>query len=435
MGGGLGGDGVELPQVVEDPERAAVGGEDQLVVLDHQVMDGDGRQVEAQRVPGGAVVGREGDAVLGAQEEPAALRGVLAHGVQEEVRRQLAVEALPGASEVAGLPQVGAQVVEAVGVDDDVGGAGVEMGRFDADDRAPLRQAVHAAGDVGPGLAAVAGDVHQAVVRARPDETFLDRRLGHREDRAVDLHAGVVAGDRAAGPGLFRLVVARQVRADRRPGLAAVGTAEEHVGGVIDHLGVVGRDGDRGGPLEAVFQVFAAVPGRVLGVDPDHPRLPGAVVVARNVAAVLAGVDHVGIGRIGDHVAGLAAAHAVPVGVGDAAAGQAVARALGGADVLQRAGDAERHPGVGPDVVGLAEGQRRGGPAGAAVGADVDAAVVARDDALRVLGVDPDVVVVAVVHADVLEGLAALPPSMLCSIVTCGHHRSSGLFGATVTIE
>src|SRR5207237_3565843 len=133
-------------------------------------------------------------------------------------------------------------------------------------------------------------------------------RFGEGEYRAIDLRAGVVAGDRAARPLLLVLVVARQVAADRRPGLAAVLGFEEDVAGVVDHLGVVRRDQDRGGPLEAVAQVLGAVAGHVVGVGGDVLRQARAAVVARDVAAVLVGEDDVGVGRVRRREAGLAAA-------------------------------------------------------------------------------------------------------------------------------
>ena len=74
-------------------------------------------------------------------------------------------------------------------VDDDVGGGGIERRRLDDADRAELRRAGHAAGHVRPGLAGVTRDVHAAVVGAGPDQPFLLRRFGDREDRAPGLDA------------------------------------------------------------------------------------------------------------------------------------------------------------------------------------------------------------------------------------------------------
>src|SRR5207249_1082610 len=98
-----------------------------------------------------------------------------------------------------------------------------------------------AARDVGPGLAVILRDVHDAVVAARPQDTLLFRRLGEREHGAKDFHAGVVARDRAAGPLLLVLVVAGQVAADLLPALAGVARPEDELRRVIDHLRVVRR--------------------------------------------------------------------------------------------------------------------------------------------------------------------------------------------------
>src|SRR5256885_8125458 len=61
-----------------------------------------------------------------------------------------------------------------------------------------------------PGLAAVAREVDETVVGAGPQDVALVERLGQREDRAVDLGAGVVARDRAARQSeLGRIVAGR----------------------------------------------------------------------------------------------------------------------------------------------------------------------------------------------------------------------------------
>src|SRR5207247_1740058 len=84
---------------------------------------------------------------------------------------------------------------------------------------------------------------------AGPQQAALPRRLGDGENRAIDLDASVVAGDGAAGPFLLAPVVAREIIADLRPGLAFVLRHEENVGPVIDLVQVVRRDDDGGGCL------------------------------------------------------------------------------------------------------------------------------------------------------------------------------------------
>ena len=170
-----------------------------------------------------------------------------------------------------------------------------------------------------------------------------------------------------------------------------------------------GETRDRRGPPEAVLHVDRPVPRGVLDVGPDHPGLAGPVVVPGDDAGVLAGINHVGLGRVGRRVAGLAAAHVVPVRERDAVGRQAVARPRDRAQVLHGPRDVVRLARVDVDPVELADRQRRPVPRGPAAGADLDPAVMAGDHPAGVGRVDPDVVVVAVVEArHALEGLAAV---------------------------
>src|SRR6185369_1920809 len=64
--------------VVEDPEGAAVGGDDEVVALHDQVADGDGREVELEGLPARAVVEGDEHAGLGPRVEQALAPGILA---------------------------------------------------------------------------------------------------------------------------------------------------------------------------------------------------------------------------------------------------------------------------------------------------------------------------------------------------------------------
>src|SRR6185437_11586240 len=130
-------------------------------------------------------------------------------------------------------------------------------------------------------------------------------------DRVVDLDAGVVAGHAAgARVVLLRLVVARQVRADRRPRLPAVGRLVHELRRRVDDVGVVRRHADRRVPLEAVLHVGGALPRFLVGVD-AHALADAAVAIGPlDRAAVVAGVDDVGVARVDRDVAALAAGHA-----------------------------------------------------------------------------------------------------------------------------
>jgi hypothetical protein len=138
-------------QVVENPERPAVGRDHQVVVLHPQIVDGHGGEVRFQRFPGRTVVARQHHAALGANVEEAAPLRVFAHCVQVHVRGQPRGEALPRLPVVRRLVQVRAHVVEAVRVHDHVGGAGVETRRLDEVHRPEGGNAADVGGDVRPG--------------------------------------------------------------------------------------------------------------------------------------------------------------------------------------------------------------------------------------------------------------------------------------------
>ena len=220
------------------------------------------------------------------------------------------VDPRPGRAVVARLVEIGAEVVRLVHRRRDVGAPLVERAGVDLVDHDPLRQPLGR--DVLPALAAVAGDVDQAVVGAGPDHARLERRLGDVEDRVVVLDAGVVLGDRAARGALPRLVVARQVGRDHRPALAAVGALEQHLGGGVERARVVGREDDGEVPLEAVLEVGGAGAHRVVRPGVDVAELAGGMVQAGEQAAVGAAVDDVGVLGVGDDVAALAARRSAP---------------------------------------------------------------------------------------------------------------------------
>ena len=108
--------------------------------------------------------------------------------MQVDVLRQLRRQARPRLAEVGGLEQVRPHVVQAVGVDDDVGRAGVEGRRLDAADRAPLRQAL-----AWSPVTLVQVLPPSCETWTRPSSlpaqssALLLRRLGDGEDGAVDL--------------------------------------------------------------------------------------------------------------------------------------------------------------------------------------------------------------------------------------------------------
>ncbi len=177
---------------------------------------------------------------------------------------------------------------------------------------------------------------------------------------------------------------------------------------MVERLRIVGRDHDRRVPLEAILQVRRRVAVRELRPRHDVAHLLRAVVVARDLAAVLAGVDDVGVLRIDGHPAAFPAAGRVPVLRVDRVAGDR-ARNADVAVVLLRAIDPVRELIVRRDPIELRRRLivlRR--PGLSAVERDGGAAVVAQDHPARVVRIDPEIVVVSVGHRQVGEGLPAV---------------------------
>ena len=162
---------VERREVVEDPERAAVGRDHQIGVLHDQVVDRRDRQVARQPLPRAAVVERHPDLRLGAAvEQPAAVR-ILADHPGELAIRQAVGDALPRASVVARLEQIRARVIELVASGGDVAGGRVVRRRLEDADQRPFGQ-VRRRHRL-PCPAAVAREMDEAVVGARPEHVAL----------------------------------------------------------------------------------------------------------------------------------------------------------------------------------------------------------------------------------------------------------------------
>src|SRR5262249_1837782 len=132
-------------------------------------------------------------------------------------------------------------------------------------------------------------------------------------------HTGVVFSDRAARGHLLALVIASEVRTDDLPAHAFVRRFKQNLRGEIQNFGIVGREDNRFGPLEAILLISG---GSAVGVD--GPRryvffLLGAVGVAGDFAAIGTGVHDFRIARIRRQITALTAASWIPTGAINAA--------------------------------------------------------------------------------------------------------------------
>ena len=228
----------------------------------------------------------------------------------------------------------------------------------------------------------------------------------------MELGGRVVGDDLAARRLLLGLVVRRQVRADDLPGVAVVPRAEQHVAAVVHRLRVLRRQHDRGVPVEAVLlrrHPLAARPDAAR-VRVDAPRRARPAVRQADHAALQVVVDQLGVLEVGHAEEAVTAAHVLPLGPRGAGRAGRLARAAPGAVVLQAAAQVIRHLKVVRHVVELRERdvvEDVERPAG--VVRDLEPAVVTEQDAVRIGGIDPHRLVIAVRgRADAREVPAAV---------------------------
>ena len=87
--------------VVENPERAAVRGDDKVIAMNRQVAHGGMRKIQLQRLPVVAVVKRNVYRSFAAGEKQAFARGIFTHDVDRCVVRQASRDFRPVLTVVA----------------------------------------------------------------------------------------------------------------------------------------------------------------------------------------------------------------------------------------------------------------------------------------------------------------------------------------------
>ena len=169
-------------------------------------------------------------------------------------------------------------------VNGQVGGARVVARGLDVVHRTPLGKVRKIFRDVAPVFPAVARHLHQPVIGTHPDQARLFGRLRQRENHAGIFHADVV-GSQPSGNLLTALVVARQVGTDDLPAIAAIGGDVHKLAAHVHLVVIVGRNGDREFPVEAVLHLRRRCAGHIIGPNLDLAVLVRALVEAGYRAA------------------------------------------------------------------------------------------------------------------------------------------------------
>ena len=231
-------------------------GDQQVVVtrMDLHVAHRRDREVTAQRDPVHAAIPRREHTRLGAHVEQVTVLRVLANHVRPPgAVRQVAANALPCFAVVRRHEDGGRVVVVLVMVGRDVCGAGIEVRCLDRGQPGVRLETRHVREHARPCPAAVAGDMHHAVVRRGPDHVRIERGRCDAEQRRMKFGRRVVHHDLAAGRNLLLRVVGREVRRDHVPTLAVVLRPEDHVAAEVHDARVLRRERDRCIPVEAVL--------------------------------------------------------------------------------------------------------------------------------------------------------------------------------------
>ena len=394
-------------------------GDRQVISFDYQVVDGSHGQVELHRLPIRAVVEADVHPALGAGVEQVLELRIHANGMYVIVFRNAVHQRGPGFSEIGRLENIWREVVRLVALDGNVGGACVCGRGFDHADGAPLG---HSFGrHIVPALAAILGDVNQTIVAAGPDQVFLGGTLHYRKDGVVHLDTGVVFGNGASGRLLLGFVVAREVGGNHAPAHTLIGGLEKNFPSVIKSVRIVSREHDRFGPLETVLQISHPPADHVARPRIDRLRLLGVMIVAGNVSAIRTGINDLGVLGIGSDIAAFTAADLVKVALIDAAAGTRRGNRDRGIILLRSVQPVGKSV-VGSDVVEL----RRWlvverGPTGAAVGGNGCPAVVAVDQTPRIVGINPEAMVITMRRVDGVESLSAIDRSVRACVQDVNH--------------
>ena len=416
-------------EVVENPEPATHRREHEVTAMHLDVGDRRDRQVALHLHPRCAIVVADVQPELGAEVEQALTVGILSHDACRRIIGHTVGaggQQRPGAAVISGAIGVRLEIAEQVAVDGDVRRA-LAMARH-IDVLHPTTGRHRWWRDLGPGETVVARDMHRPVVRARPDHARLDRRFLDRVQRGVVLLAGHVARDRAAADALCLRIVRCQVGRHALPRDAFVARAMQELRAEVHGTAHVRRCEHRGHALEPVLQVLVVVAVQRLHADPRILFLARTHVQARELALARA-VHDIAIPRAGQYGASLASRTGHPVLrrlVGAVAQPRQRRNDQRAALVLLRAIELVRIVVVHEDLVDLrcALVVLRA-PAGAAIDGDVRAAVVGLHHEVRIGGVDPDVVVVAVRclgGGKGTAGIGALPHRLVLHVYHVGVH-------------
>ena len=416
---------------VHDPDRAAMRGRNELLVpwVDLEIMDRNRRKAVHETLPCSPSIGGYVGPYVRTDKQNIRIDRIFLDDVHEVGRpsRKACCDRAERSSVVVRHEDVGGKVIGPVAVEGDVDTASVVIRRLHAADVGAVRDIVESVRELGPGPTVVLGHPYTPVVRTHVQPSPLDRRLVEGDDGGVVLSPRNVGRESPRRARRHVDLVRIRVGEVRRDGLerrTPVRALHDHAARRVEMAPVVGRlqkrrvpvpahvigKGVRGRPLAQasyapIVLVHALVhehDDRILVGQPCRSpvgalqalTLTGRQVQSPHVALLRLRPDDVRIDRVLRADESVASADARPVIRRDVTSRKS-ARTAPRSVVLQPSAHPIGDVHVQADVVELAHGhvvQVR--PVPAPVVRDRDAAVVAHDDPLGVVRVDPHRVVV-----------------------------------------
>src|SRR5258708_595077 len=296
---------------------------------------------------------------------------------------------LPRLTVVGGHINVDVKIVAAMAVEGRVSSTfSVARSNYSAN-VCPFGNTLHLFRNVLPVLSSITGDLQVSIVGTYPQQVLVGRRLVDGCDRRPHLYAvmprqRVFVRDLAHDWQLVTVLGRGEVGAEPDPAITPVGGFEEIIATIKDGLGGVRRNYNGRVPLEAV-----TLPLR--GRRPNGARFVGIEVAPQDIPVLGFSINNVGIGGIDPRVEPIAAAHRVPVGIGDAARIQRGAWSAPGVVVRQASADVVGLGHVEAKLVELPQGDGvHETPASPSVAAHVDATIAAEDDVVGIVWINPD---------------------------------------------
>src|SRR5580704_3552239 len=187
---------LQRSNVIQNPESPPVSSQRQIVkaFLHRNPIDRRMRQARLKGLPILSVVERNVERVFRAQVQQTFAHGIFSNAMRitQHAMWNSVCDRCPRLAVIRRLVNERIAIVHLMAVYGDISGPGIVVRSFNVAYRAPFQKVGNILRDISPDFSAVARDLHQPIIGARPDRARFFRRLRNRENRTRVFHADVV---------------------------------------------------------------------------------------------------------------------------------------------------------------------------------------------------------------------------------------------------